>query len=98
MVEVDFCLKMLPSSSWYGSREWANSVLRLAIQELKNKGRVLSARQLEVFYCLEVLEEAGFVWQVKRLRNHIHLAIKKGIFTASPCEADSLLKKREEAS
>ena len=83
--------------SYYGSKEWANSVLRLAIQELKNSARVLSARQLEIYYFLGELEAYGWIWQAKRLRNHIHLAIKKGTFTAERSEADSLLK-REEAS
>jgi len=88
MVEVDFRLKMLPSDSYYGSREWANSVLRLAIQELKNKDRVLSARQLEVFYFLGELESYGFVWQARRLRNHVHLAIKKGFLQSLGREID----------
>jgi hypothetical protein len=65
-----------------GSKEWANSVLRLAIRELKNVDRVLEARQLEVYYFLDDLRDHGFVWQVARLRNHIHLAIKQGRFTS----------------
>jgi hypothetical protein len=80
----------------YGSKEWANSVLRIAIHELKNTDRVLAARQLEIYYFLGELERFGFKWQVARLRNHIHLAVKQGRFTASR-EADSLLK-REKAS
>jgi hypothetical protein len=58
---------------------------------------VLEARQLEVFYFLGELERFGYRWQVARLRNQIHLAIKKGTFTAERSEADSLLE-REEAS
>jgi hypothetical protein len=73
---------MFIESSYYGSREWANSVLRLAIQELKNTDRVLSARQLEVYYFLGELERLGFKWQVARLRNHINLAVKQGRFTS----------------
>lgn len=66
----------------YGSKDWANSVLRLAIQELKNIDRVLSARQLEIYYFLHELERLGFKWQVARLRNHINLAVKEGRFTS----------------
>ena len=82
-------------SGYYGSRAWANAVLRLAIAELKNTDRVLSARQLEVFHYLHELESHGYWWQSARLRNHINLAVKKGRFTAR--SADSL-SKREEAS
>ena len=89
MFYVDSNIKEV-SVSYYGSKDWANSVLRIAIGELKNKDRVLSARQLEIFYFLGELEAYGFVWQAKRLRNHIHLAIKKGMFTAERSEADPL--------
>jgi len=67
---------------YYGSKDWANSILRLAIAELKNENRVLFARQQEIFYFLHELEVYGYWWQVARLRNHINLAIKQGRFTA----------------
>jgi hypothetical protein len=79
----------------YGSREWANIALRLAIQDLKNTDRVLQARQIEIYHILKELQAYGWKWQTDRLRNQIHLAIKRGSFTAS-AEADSL--KREEDS
>jgi len=82
---------------YYGSKEWANFVLVSCIEELNNVERNLSARRTEVFYYLRELEFHNYWWQVARLRNHIHLAIKKGTFTAEHGEADSLLK-REEAS
>lgn len=66
---------------YYGSKAWANSVLKLAIKELKNKDRILSARQLEVFYFVGELKKYGWSWQVDRLRNQINLAIKNGTFT-----------------
>jgi len=88
MVEVDFRLKMLLSSPYYGSKDWANSVLRLGVAECNNVDRVESARLQEVFYCLEVLEEAGFAWQVARLRNHLHLAVKKGFLQSLGREID----------
>jgi hypothetical protein len=61
---------------------WANAVLKIAINDLKDVQRVLSARQLEIYYILHELQYHGFSWQVARLRNHIHLAIKTGRFTA----------------
>lgn len=68
-------------TSYYGSKEWANNVLKLAIAEVKNSKRVLSARQLEVFYFLDELKKYGWSWQVARLRNHINLGVKQGVFT-----------------
>jgi hypothetical protein len=69
-------------SSYYGSKDWANSVLKIAIAEVKNSQRVLSARQLEVFYFLDELRKYGWSWQVARLRNQINLAVKNGSFTS----------------
>jgi hypothetical protein len=84
------------SSFFYGSKDWANQVLKLAIQEVNNSDRVLSARQLEVYYFLGELKSYGWNWQVERLRNHINLAIKQGRFTSR--RLDSLSEKREEGS
>lgn len=73
----------------YGSKGWANIVLKLAIEELKNTDRVLSARQLEIFYFLGELERFGWRWQSARLRNHINLAIKQGRFSSSSFTASA---------
>ena len=78
-------------SSYYGSRAWANAVLRLAIAELKNKNRVLEARQLEIFHYLHELEYYGYWWQVRILRYQINNAIRKDLFTAR--RADPLSKR-----
>jgi hypothetical protein len=67
----------------YGSIAWANLVLRLGIAECKNVGRVEFARHQEILYCIRILEKAGFWWQARRLRNHYHLAIKKGFLQLS---------------
>jgi hypothetical protein len=87
ITKADFCLKTLPVSEssqfYYGSRDWANNVLVLCIEEVFNGERDLSARRLEVFYFLEELETYGFWWQVSRLRNWINLGVKKGVFTLS---------------
>jgi hypothetical protein len=68
--------------SFYGSKAWANWVLRCAISILKNESRDLASRQVEIYYWLFCLECEGFDWQARRLRNHINLAVKKGSFTA----------------
>jgi len=69
------------SNLWYGSSQWANQVLRIAIQEVNNVSRDLHARRLEVHYWLSELVDYGFKWHESRLRNHVNLAIKKGRFS-----------------
>ena len=90
----------IKSLSYYGSVKWANDALRLSIQELKNTDRVLFARQQEIFHFLHELESFGYWWQVARLRNHIHLAIKQGRFSFTPerSEGDSRAKREEVSS
>jgi hypothetical protein len=70
------------SFSEYGSVVWANFILRLGIAECNNVDRVGFARLQEIFYIMRVLSEHGYEWQARRLRNHLHLAMKKGRFTA----------------
>ena len=70
---------------WYGSKAWANWILKNGIKELKNKGRPESARLLEVIYYLKALTAEGFDWQAERLRNHWHLAIKNGFLSFEGC-------------
>ena len=77
---------MLIELSYYGSREWANSVLKIGIGECKNVGRVEFARLQEIFYIMRVLSEYGFEWQARRLRNHYHLALKRGLLQRSGAE------------
>lgn len=95
MNKTDSEIKTLPSSS----SSWANVLLRIAIAELKNTDRVLSARRFEVIAILNMFKENGFWWQERRLRNQINLAIKKKqfSFTAEPGEAD-INQDLEEAS
>lgn len=71
------------SFSEYGSVAWANLVLRLGIAECNNVGRVEFARHQEILYCIKILGKAGYWWQSERLRNHYHLAIKKGLLQLS---------------
>lgn len=67
----------------YGSKEWANYILIHCIKEINRVERDLPARRLEVIYFLKELEAYGFWWQASRVRNWIHLGIKKGVFTLS---------------
>ena len=67
---------------YYGTKAWANWVLVHCIEEIFNKNRVLFARQQEIYYFMGELERLGFWWQVERLRNWIHVGIKKGMFYA----------------
>jgi hypothetical protein len=84
-------------SFFYGSKSWANFILKLGIAECNNINRVGFARLQEIFYYMRILSEAGFEWQSQRLRNHYHLAVQRGRFTVEQGETDSL-EKREEAS
>lgn len=63
--------------------------MQSGIKECNNIDRVGFARLQEIFHYISILSEAGFEWQARRLRNHYHLAIKKGHFTAERSEADS---------
>jgi hypothetical protein len=87
-------------SFWYGSKSWANWVLKVAIHEINNVDRDLSARRIEVHHILKELDEKGFKWQAARLRNHINLAAKKRIFsfTDPPAGGSDISLRAEEAS
>lgn len=88
-------IKTLP---YYGSKTWANELLRLGIAECKNVERVKFARLQEIFYCMRELSENGYEWQARRLRNHYHLALKKGCFTDERArESDSQHKVEEDS-
>jgi len=87
-------IKTLPSSS----SSWVNELLRIAIAELKNTDRVLSARRFEVIAILNVFREHGFWWQEARLRNQINLAIKKKQFSFTELSSSDVNQEIDEAS
>ena len=60
------------------SKSWANWLLKNVIKELNNVRRPEFSRIHEVVYSIRLLEREGFFWQVERIRNHWHLAIKRG--------------------
>jgi hypothetical protein len=57
---------------YYGSKEWANWILRVCIKELQNSGRPAGSRVCEVLIHLENLKEAGFWWQADRVQNWLN--------------------------
>ena len=54
---------------WYGSKEWANAVLKLGIAECFNFDRVRAARLIEIDYYIKELYANGWLWQSKILRS-----------------------------
>jgi len=81
----------------YGSKSWANQILRQGIQECKNRDRDRASRLQLIAYYLRVLQENGFWWQYERLRNQVYLGYKKGLFTV-PAGTDPPTRREEEAS
>ena len=82
---------------FYGSKKWANTLLKIGIHQCNNEGRVKSARLQEIFFIMRSLSEYGYEWQARILESQYFFAIKRGRFTARGARADSL-SKREEAS
>jgi len=56
----------------YGSKEWANYLLREGIKVLQDWDREPGSRVLEVLSKIELLESEGYWWQAKVLRNWLH--------------------------
>lgn len=81
----------------YGSKHWANEILHLGCEEIKNTDRDRGARLQLIAYYLRILHDEGFWWQYGRLRNQVHLGYKNGVFTVSK-ETDSQSQKTEEVS
>jgi hypothetical protein len=61
---------------YYGSKEWANSVLRIGIADCRDLDRDRGSCSQEIMYCMKILSEAGYVWQVGILRYHYHLRLR----------------------
>jgi hypothetical protein len=57
---------------YYGSKDWANWVLRRGIATLKDEDRDSNSRMVEVLIWINKLTDYGFWWQAERLRNHLH--------------------------
>jgi hypothetical protein len=56
----------------YGSKAWANFMLRDGIAVLKESRRVPGARISEVIAKIDMLDEAGYWWQARILRSWLH--------------------------
>jgi hypothetical protein len=61
-----------PGEIYYGSKSWANHMLRHGIKLLKDDERDEKATVLEVIISIRMLKEAGFPWQAERLGNWLH--------------------------
>jgi hypothetical protein len=59
------------------SKKWANDILRQGIQECQNDDRAWAGVFPYVIYYVHRLEDAGYWWQARRLRNHLHLAKRR---------------------
>ena len=62
-------LKPFPA---FGSKDWANYVLRDGIKVLQEWDREPGSRALEVLCKIELLEEERFWWQARILRSWLH--------------------------
>ena len=67
----DFC---------FGSKSWADSVLRIALKDVWGRGsRVLGSRLQLIFYCRSQLVDFKFPRHVKVLNFQIHRAQRNGV-------------------
>ena len=64
--------RLSSEKTYFGSKEWANELLRRGIIELRNENRARIGVFVEVNYYLWLLEEYGFWWQRARLLNWVH--------------------------
>ncbi len=58
--------------SFYGSKEWANDILRAGIRELRNRDRARSGRIVEALAYVDLLVDWGWWWQARILQAWIH--------------------------
>lgn len=56
----------------FGSKGWANWILRDGIKVLQERDREPGSRALEVLCKIELLQEEGFWWQARTLRSWLH--------------------------
>lgn len=66
-------------------KEWANDTLRYAIHDIINDPGWNKHPENVVILCRDLmsfLESHGFWWQSERIKNHLHLWMKKRRFTS----------------
>ena len=61
---------------YYGSKPWANSLLRIAIADCRDLARESSSCNLEILYIKRILIRNGFVWQATILGYHYNLRLR----------------------
>lgn len=62
--------------SYYGSKEWANSLLRIAIADCRDLARDPGSCSQEILYIKRELLNYGFVWQSTVLGFHYNLRLR----------------------
>lgn len=70
----------LLEKSFRGSKKWANDLLRWFLREILYKETWVHHPYNKIIVSYDVisqLESFGFVWQAERVRNHLHLWMKK---------------------
>lgn len=56
----------------YGSKAWANKLLKDGIRELRDSKRARAGRIVEALFYLGLLREEGFWWQEQVLDYWVH--------------------------
>ena len=55
-------------SGYYGSKKWADELLRIGIASIRDVKRVPESRLIEFVYQVRLLEEHGYRWHARILR------------------------------
>jgi hypothetical protein len=56
----------------FGSKAWANYLLKTGIAELRNSRRARDGRITEALYYVRVLRDQGYWWQSRTLEIWVH--------------------------
>jgi len=88
---------LLEKSCVFGSKEWANDLLRWFLREILYKKTWVHHPYNKIIVAYDVIdqfESRGFVWQAERVRNHLHRWMKNISCTRARAR-DPLDQKRE---
>ena len=93
---------VLEKSCVYGSKEWANDLLRWFLRDILYKKTWVFHPYNKIIVAYDVidqLESRGFPWQAERVRNHLHRWMKNISCKRARMRAlDPLDQKREVSS
>jgi len=59
-------------SGYFGSKSWADEILRIGIASIRDVNRVPESRLIEFVYQVRLLEEHGYRWHCRILRAWAH--------------------------